>query len=248
MSKTTNKKKYSIAEIAAAAEKAQAANPGIQKPPVKLTDTIFIPNLFNPETGEYGREVTVSRLSPTEQLRIHAEANAPSAQKLEDAKAYMSEDISIGDLPELIERAWMLVYGCEDPKFSYPEALEWLGRKDGGDIVQPILYKINELNERIPALASVQEAIDTMSRMPLAFQQLQAAYLAGPEKLELFLKEDNETVEFIRRWAMTITATAFSILREQAKIQADETSEAILQKFVKFALDAGFLQAKNNSE
>jgi hypothetical protein len=241
-------KTYSISELRQLEDKARQANPEMEAPPVKVTDTIFIPNLFNPTTGTYGRDVTVSRLSPTEQIRIHAEAGAPSAQKLDDAKAYMSEDISIGDLPELIERAWTLVYGCVDPSFSYPEALEYLGRKDGGDIVQPILYAINSLNDRIPALASVQQAIQEMARFPVAMQQLQAAYLAGEETLQKFLSGDNETAEYVRRWTMTITAAAFSVMREQAKIQADETSDALLQKLVDFAVEAGFIQPENSNE
>lgn len=231
---------YSIAEIEEMERKAATANPNLGKPPVKLQDTIFLPNLFNPETGGYGRDAIVTRLSSTEQLKIASESTSTlSEEDKQEIRKYCREDIDLNDLPALRERAWTLVYGCQEPSFTFVEALTWLGRKDGNDIVQPLLYKINELNERIPSLATYQAAIDDVARFPLAMGQLEAAYLAGEETLRAFLDEDTETVQFIRRWAMTITAAAFSIMQKQAKIAADANAEAILKQFVEFGVQIG---------
>lgn len=232
----------SIDELEKQEQAARQRNPELKAPPLQIEDTIHLPNLFNPETGQYGRDAVVTRLSPSEQIKIAAETGAETNEAdLREMRQHCREDINIEELPELRERAWMLVFGCVDPTFTYVQALQWLGRKDANDIVQPILYKINELNERIPALASYQEAIDNVARFPLAMQQLEAAYLAGEDTLRAFLEEDSETVRFIRKWAMTITAAAFSIMQKQAQIQAEATGEATLKQFVDFAIRVGVL-------
>ena len=220
-------------------------------PHTKTTETFDCPYLPNAEGSGWGRPVTIKKLTPVEQLVLVGRVSdgRETFEKME------AEGISIGldereiNQPEQMANFWesvmLLQLACVDPVFSFGDAVKCLNvnEADGipwGDVAQFLLVRIRDLHERTIGLEDVGHGLTIMKRFPLTLQMLESAYLAGPDetgrsRVQKLLEGNAEEAEFIERWGSIMSAVAFEVLRKQAKIQADETSEAILRKFIELA-------------
>jgi hypothetical protein len=233
-------------------------------PPPKIAktrETVSISVLPKADGTGWGRDCVVKRLNPLEQVTL---LGAVRDAVLNDRKrrAEGDPDAPIDDQAsnEQWESIYLLMMGVVEPSFDLAEATIWFTSDtvkigDGpdavevptDDVVQPLLYHVRSLNEEQPGLEDVAGGLSTVRKMPLALQNLENAFLQGPEAFQMLLdgkvpESQQEMAQFIERWGAIIGAVAFGVLKKQAVVMADANAEAMLKKFTDFALEIGALK------
>ena len=220
-------------------------------PHTKSVESFECPYLPNADGTGWGRSVTIKKLTPVEQLVLVgrvSDARATYEKMEQEGYSPGLNEIELADPAQqanFFESVMLLQLGCVDPVFDFKDAVNALSvnEADGipwGEVAQFLLVRIRDLHERTPGLEDVSHGLNIMRRFPLTLQMLEAAYLAGPDehgksRMQKLLEGNAEEAEFITRWGSIMSTVVFEVLRKQAKIQADETSEAILKKFIELA-------------
>jgi hypothetical protein len=150
------------------------------------------------------------------------------------------------------DTAWLLVLGSVDPVFTIIDAAYWLSTSEENgipysDVAQFLAHHIRGLNEEAPGLQDVGVGLRSLRRMPAALGMLEAAYEKGDGALDLLLEgrvagDGEEMAAFLERWGDIILDVVARSFRRRAKIQAEETAAAVLEKAITFLAELGTIR------
>lgn len=223
---------------------------GVAPPPGHgATESVFCPFLPNAETGGWGRDCHIKRLSPTEGLilvgRVREGLRAMNPQNSDD-EALKAEFLGKYGVPQLddpteqeawLHSCWLLVMGCADPVLNFDDAMKWMTNTviddvPVGDAADYLQFHIAAINGEPPALIDQRGGLKTLRKLPAAFQGVERAFDAGEATLRAYLQSDDEAAQFVSRWGDVMAAIALEKLRAKAEIYAEANAKAIVSELL----------------
>lgn len=183
---------------------------------IEVEADVYVPGLRDPQTGKFGMVARVRKLSPDQEALLWAKSREKAVP--EEAAKYLQAD----HLPALgrafrFEQLWKLVYGCVRPVITFDWAQKIYSLPYGGEIVNPLTAKIDELS-------AIRHPIDVLTdnnifAYPSLFGEMKIAARDG-KLSEWFGSIDKGVAQTVRDNARTMFMVQMAVLREDAELRA----------------------------